>query len=738
MVLRLLGGALIVLAAGGEPAVPEAPSAAPGQVPDGGSMEPPGPPPPIEPPASRRAETVVTASRAAVPVSDEGRAVSLVTADELSRRAPRTTPEALSEEEGVFLQKTNTAGGAPILRGLVGQHVLLLVDGVRINNSTVRSGPNQYLNTVDPFWVEQIEVVRGPGSVLYGSDAVGGVVNVLTTRPRFSSRLQAESYFRLIAGSADLSAQAHLRQSVSTESTAAAAALTGRLFQDVLGGALTGVQRYTGYREVDAALKVRQRLGSAAQLELQYQGVRQLDAPRTDRSRPGDLRLFSRQERDLVHGDVSVSDLGPFTRATVDLSLHRQEEQSDRFQVARDRIDRDDVTVWTTGARAEAEAQPSIGWLGTSSLILGAELYRDLVDSQTSRGPISTWELSPHPELSRYPTPASALSAAAFAFAATDVRQRLAVRGGVRAQLNQVDLPADDRLTRLFASASAPPPPFGASQERSLGVGAELGAQLRLPAGVALLGNAGTSFRSPNVDDYLRLGAEGPGFSVPSRGLRTEQSYTGEIGLRAAAGPASGSAFYAFTLIDGLIANIPTAVAGETVTPDGTRYLQRVNADSARVHALEAQGTLALAPRWKLSASVTWSHGTQLRRDLRSADPTATIEEPLPKSPPLNGVLSLSYRREDGAFAELSARWAAAQTRLAETDRGDLRICPESPTCTGTPGFLAVHARGGLELGEAFNVGLTVQNITNQTYRFHGSGVDEPGLSAVLSLEARL
>jgi iron complex outermembrane receptor protein/hemoglobin/transferrin/lactoferrin receptor protein len=738
MVLRLWGiGALISLTAAAAPA----PSPPPGEAapPAPSPLVPrPEPPDPVDPSGPRSGEAVVTASRVPVPLSSEGRAVSVATSEELSRRAPRTTPDALSEEEGMFLQRTGAAGGAPVLRGLVGQHVLLLVDGVRINNATVRAGPSPSLNTVDPFWVEQIEVVRGPGSVLYGSDAVGGVVNVLTVRPRFSSRLRASSLLRLIAGSADLSLQTHLRQSISTPSTAATAALTGRLFHDVAGGALAGVQRYTGYREMDGALKVRQRLWPSALLELQYQAIRQMDAPRTDLSRPGDFRLVSRQERDLVHGGLSVSGLGPFSRGTVDLSLHRQAEQSDRFQVAQDRIDRDDVTDWTLGARAEAEARPSLGWLELSPLILGAELYGDVVESQGFRGAVSTWQPSLRPELSRYATPTGALSGAAYAFAATDVQKPLAVRGGVRAQLNQVDLPADDRLSRLFAAAAAPPPAFEASRERSVGLAAELGAQLRLPGGALLLANAGTSFRSPNVDDFLRLGAEGPGFSVPSRGLRTEQSYTGEIGLRAGDGPASASALYAFTLVDGLIANVPTVVAGETATPDGARYLQRVNADSAYIHAVEAQGALELAPRWTLTAHLTWSHGTQLRRDPRSTDPAASIEEPLPRSPPLNGAVRLSYLREDGAFAELTARWAAPQTRLSETDRGDLRICPESPSCDGTPGFVAVHARGGVRLGEAFRVGLTVQNLTNQTYRLHGSGVDEPGLSAVLDLEAKL
>ena len=62
----------------------------------------------------------------------------------------------------------------------------MLVDGIRLNNSTFRLGPNQYLATIDPGQIERIEVVRGSGSVLYGSDALGGVINILTTRPQFS------------------------------------------------------------------------------------------------------------------------------------------------------------------------------------------------------------------------------------------------------------------------------------------------------------------------------------------------------------------------------------------------------------------------------------------------------------------------------------------------------------------------------------------------------------------------
>ena len=88
--------------------------------------------------------------------------------------------EALEREVGVMMQRTGAGQASPFVRGLTGPQVLILVDGVRMNNSTFRYGPNQYFATIDPGTIERIEVVRGPQSVLWGSDAIGGVINVVT------------------------------------------------------------------------------------------------------------------------------------------------------------------------------------------------------------------------------------------------------------------------------------------------------------------------------------------------------------------------------------------------------------------------------------------------------------------------------------------------------------------------------------------------------------------------------
>ena len=111
---------------------------------------------------------------------------SSINSDVLKETFPRSTPESLMGN-GAWVQKTNHGGGSPFIRGLTGYHTLLMIDGIRLNNATFRSGPNQYLNTVDPLTLSNIEIIRSTGSVQYGSDALGGTDHFFTKSPHFST-----------------------------------------------------------------------------------------------------------------------------------------------------------------------------------------------------------------------------------------------------------------------------------------------------------------------------------------------------------------------------------------------------------------------------------------------------------------------------------------------------------------------------------------------------------------------
>ncbi len=182
-----------------------------------------------------------------------------LSAEELLRkRQVRTVPEALSEVSGVVVQKTSHGQGSPYIRGFTGFRTLFLVDGVRLNNSVLREGPNQYWNTVDPFSLERLEVVLGPVSVLYGSESVGGVVQVLTRRPAAPGDPMLAGGFQLRVASAERSVggRLDLRGAIGKR-LFYALGLTGKSFGDVEAGGEIGRQEQTGYGEQDADAKLR-------------------------------------------------------------------------------------------------------------------------------------------------------------------------------------------------------------------------------------------------------------------------------------------------------------------------------------------------------------------------------------------------------------------------------------------------------------------------------------------------
>ncbi|HEX7261594.1 MAG TPA: TonB-dependent receptor plug domain-containing protein, partial [Luteolibacter sp.] len=141
----------------------------------------------------------VTASRSQQSETTAPYTTSYLDADFLSDNTRRTLPDALQYTPGVLVQKTTHGHGSPFIRGFTGRQNLLLVDGIRVNNSTFRGGPVQYWNTVDPLNIDHIELIKSQGSVLYGSDAVGGTVNTFTKSSRFRTETTGQAY---IGGSA--------------------------------------------------------------------------------------------------------------------------------------------------------------------------------------------------------------------------------------------------------------------------------------------------------------------------------------------------------------------------------------------------------------------------------------------------------------------------------------------------------------------------------------------------------
>jgi outer membrane receptor protein involved in Fe transport len=665
--------------------------------------------------------TTVVGTRSRRSIVHDHRAVTVIDAEALAEQAPRTTPEALHLVPGVSVQHTSYAGGAPFIRGRVGQQTLILLDGFRLNTSIMRSGPNQYLNTVDPSALGRIEVLRGAGSVLYGSDAIGGVVSLVTRTPE----------------GGDPGGLIHLRGATYDESTAGRAELdTGLGPSRVLIGLgaarygdLTGAgplplaavplydgdtQQFTGYDQLAGDARVVTPVGDGGELTAAVIANHQLDAPRTDKCQPDPLecRWFDEQFYDLAYlryrGDLPTLeevDLGAMVALTHERRRRHREEH--------DRIERELDQVLTVGLTGRGSI-PTIA-LGEAALRIsaGADGYFDSLASEAERETISTGQVMTS-ERGKYLGGSTYLTAAAWTFGELRISDELSAVAGLRAQLVRAGVAADPDSGRA------------AFDQSSLVPVASAGVRLGLTPWLHVVGNVDQGFRAPNLDDLTAQSDEGPGFQLANPDLEPEESITFEAGLQVDHARLVGSVYGYQTFIDGFIARDAAVCPPELADACGMddHVFVLVNADRARVEGVEAAALVRLPAGVSVFATATLTRATR--------EDEAGPDTPESKIPPFSGRTGVRFDLGGRWFIETLADWAVRQARLSPADIADDRIPPG-----GTPGYGVVHVRAGGRLGR-FRGTVRVENVTNSGYRVHGSGIDGPGFGAMLSLSASI
>lgn len=682
-------------------------------------------------PTSRRAlrPIVVTATRGETeefytPFVVESLSGSTLT----TKKAYRTLPDALREIPGISPQKTGHGQGSPFIRGFTSQRTLLLIDGIRLNNAVFREGPNQYWNTIDLFTVDRLEVVKGPGSVLYGSDAIGGTVNVIT-----------RSRQPLPSGTTDpgaIGGRLHYRHATAEDSHIGRVEASGAIsdwlgllggvtskdFGTLSGGRHIGEQPNTSYHGLDSDLKAVVRLLPGLDLVLAHQSVHVDGAPRTHstifaRSYRGtsvgsDLVRDFRQQRSLTYGQLHWdADLDWLTRVTFSLSLHRQKEHERRIR-SNLRERRQGFQDDTYGAWIQLESPSPIG-----TLTYGVEHYHDEVDSFFS-------EFNPDGSLRTLRPRGPIADDASYDLFGVYVQDRFrphetleVILGGrfthARARADQVDPdptsgPDYGRLDDDFSSA----------------VGS-----LRLLYEVAepvnLFGGVSQGFRAPNLADLTRFDAARSGeVETPSPGLDPEEFIAFEIGTKIDIEECGLQGYLAYyhTLIDGMIVRFPT---GNTV--DGGTEVIKDNLGDGFVHGVE------LGLSWNFYQGLTafgnfsWLEGEADNFEMGTRD-----REVFSKMQPATSLLGLRWDSEDRKYwVEVTALIAAEQDRLSTRDRADTQRIPPG----GTPGYTVYGLKAGAEVYPGLQLFGGVENITDRDYRVHGSGQNEAGTNVVLGVD---
>ena len=591
---------------------------------------------------------------------------------------------------GVFVQKTNHGGGSPFVRGLTGNQVLLMVDGIRLSNSTFRYGPNQYLATVAAHSIERIEVVRGSGSTLYGSDAIGGVVNVLSRAPRFAwSGTDASARLVLRGMTNDMDRTVRAEAEIAGERFALYAGGDARWFGDLVAGGGLGTEAPSAYDERSADVKALFRASSSTLLTLAYQHVHQSDVPRFDQvAQRGYLRHgFDPQQRQLAYARSQTYFSTPWLRelqATV--SLQRSLEGRFRQRLGETLEVREEDEVETLGSVVSARSEPREGWRATT----GLELYHDRVGSRAWSTDLASSAGATRRGL--YPDGAKATSVAAFTQHALEVGRVELTLGG---RFNSYAISADD-------------PVVGPIDVRPSALVGNAAVLLRVAEGQHVVASVNSGFRAPNVSDIGSLGPFDFGVEVPSPDLEPERSLTFELGHKARLGPLASAVALFQTSLSDTIERVRSTYLGSP-TLDGDDVYRKENVGEARLRGVEGEIELELPRRTVFAAAVVYAHGENL-----------TLEEPMRRIPPLHGRVALrsSTRR---LFGEAEWLWAAKQDRLASGDLSDHRIAPG-----GSPGWSVLNLRAAWDAGP-LRLRLGVENLFDEGYRTHGSGVDGVG-----------
>ncbi|MDP0491161.1 MAG: TonB-dependent receptor [Verrucomicrobiota bacterium JB023] len=661
-------------------------------------------------------ETVVTASRLEEDPSDSPYLTEVVTSEDVLAESFRTLPESLALTPGVSVQKTTHGHGSPFIRGFTGRQNLYLVDGIRLNNSTYRSGPVQYANTVDVFGLGRFELVKSQGSVLYGSDALGGTLNAITASSGYLEQdagwfHNGESIYRY-----DTNSQSHLTsQRISFGDGGKWGITLGATLKD-FGDIETdyfGEMNNTGYPEQNYSAKLEFSPADNLHLTLAAQYLNQDDVWRWHSTmfNPGgweDLaagtftsRIYD-QERFLTYARIEHEPVASWIdrySATFSYQTTQDSEFQDRNPNT-EQIRFGNIEVDTYGFNFEAQSTLP----AATTLAYGADYYEDRVNAEGYR--LNTADGTYDNNRAPIAEDATYRSLGLYTQARTAWTEQFETTAGLRYTYAETDINSldveDDWQSVVFNAR----------------------ALYRFDDVWSGFGGYSQGFRAPNLNDLTGDVTSRSGLdSLGSLGLDPETTQTFEIGARAESGRFSFEAATFYTMVDDLIVRVD----------DGAGVEKSVNAAEAWIAGIEAEAMYRLSDCWSLNGFLTWQYGDTERPV--SADPGAdTIEEPVSRLSPLRGSLALRYDHPSSIWwAEARVLAAAEADRLSASDQGDTQRIPPG----GTPGYVVAHLNAGWQATENLDFILGLQNLTDEDYRIHGSGVNEPGFGAQVTARVR-
>ena len=690
-------------------------------------------------------EVVVSANKWEEDISEIPVIVKKISREEIAFQNPQTSADILNQSGEVFIQKSQLGGGSPMIRGFAANSVLISVDGVRMNNAIYRSGNLQNVITLDGLTTESAEVVFGPGSVLYGSDALGGVMDFHTINTQFNNK-SGELFTRF--SSANLEKTGHFKTNIGGNNLAFLGAFTYSSFDDLTTGSIrkgkypnfgsrpeyvttingqdsifqnTNINKqvFSGYNQWNALAKLSYKFKSDDKISYAFHATNSSNVPRYDRLTEYKNNIlkyaewyYGPQKWQMHHLQFTSSKETPlYTQNKLTAAYQLVEEsRHDRKLNATDLRSRTEkVNILSINADLFKEYYKN-------TFYYGAEFAHNKVNSFSQLENIVSRALTP--SATRYPKESSWTSIAAYASMKYYFSTSLILNTGVRYSQILVKSNFSDKTFYNF--------PYNEIQISTGAVNGSLGLVWKHNNEFNVKTSFSSGFRAPNVDDIGKVFDSEPGnVVVPNQDLKPEFSYSGEITFF---GKINYELEYNFTgyytyLVDAMVRRDFAFNGLDSIIYDGELSNVQALVNTGRAYVSGISGNLKYTKgAFIIASTLTFTNGGDLVKDV-----------PLQHTAPLFGQTYINFKWKE-LTARITQRYNGAKPfeQLAPSEQNKITIY----TPDGSPAWTTTSVNLQYNINNTLFVNGGVENIFNIHYRPYSSGISASGRNFIISLKA--
>ncbi len=682
--------------------------------------------------------------------------IATITPREIAIQNPQTAADLLAISGKVYIQKSQQGGGSPMIRGFATNRLIYTVDGVRMNTAIFRGGNIQNVINLDPFATENAEVLFGPNSVIYGSDAIGGVMSFQTLVPELSITDEPLVVGKAISrySSANNERTGHFDMNIGWKKWAFVTSFSSWHFDDLRQGSngpedylkpyyvqridstdrvITQddplLQKPTAYTQTNVMQKVR--FKPNAFLDFRYGFHYSETSPygrydRHNRMRNGLPRYaeWNYGPQKWMMNNFTVTHQKPNgVYDIVTLRLARQDFEESRIDRSLNNVNRSTQTEEVVAYSANIDFTKKLAQ--KHNLYYGAEYVINNVTSTGHVTDIGTGQSMA--SASRYPN-STWHSFGIYVNDEFNISSQLSLLGGVR--YTRYSLSSDftnnlDYYPFSFATASM----------QNDALTGSIGSVFRPSSNWIISMNIATAFRAPNVDDIGKVFDSEPGaVTVPNPNLAAEYAYNADLSVGKVFGKVLKidlTGYY--TILQNALVRRPFTLNGaDSIMYDGQlSQVQAIqNAALARVYGLQAGLELQLPARFSFSSDLNWQEGRE-ELDNGSVSPSR-------HAAPFFGISRFTYRANKLTL-EFYATYQGERTfdALAVEERAKDEIYAKDVNGNNyAPGWYTVNIKAMYQFMSNLTITAGLENITDQRYRPYSSGISAPGRNFVMALRA--